>query len=330
VKVGILGAGAIGCAVGGRLARGGASVVLVGRPWVAERLRAGIVLSRWGEEPVPWPASVEVSADVGALADCEVVFVATKSKDTRAAARQLLPVLREGAVVGSLQNGVRNPVVLAEELRGRTIWPAMVPFNVIWTDDGRLHQGTSGPVVLPVGAQRVVERLRQGGAEAVVSRDVLAVQWGKLLLNLNNAVNALSGLPLKEMLSDRGYRRVLSAVIGEGLGALRAAKIRVRGVGRLQPALAPLVLGLPDWLFFRAASAMIRIDPLARTSMAEDLVRGRLTEVDELNGEIVSVAAGVGRAVPLNQALVRLIHEAEASGPRPWSASELWAALRAE
>jgi 2-dehydropantoate 2-reductase len=326
MMIGILGAGAIGCAVGGRLARGGARVVLVGRPWVAERVRSGLVLSRWGEEPVPFPASVEVSADVGALSGCEVVLVATKSKDTRAAARQLLPVLREGAVVGSLQNGVRNPGVLAEELPGRTIWPAMVPFNVLWTERG-LHQGTSGPVVLPEGAERLVEWLRAGGADAVVCRDVPAVQWGKLLLNLNNAVNALSGMPIQEMLSDIGYRRILAGVIGEGLSVLRAAQIRVRGVGRIQPALAPFVLRLPDWLFFRAASAMIRIDPLARASMAEDLARGRLTEVDELNGEIVSVAASIGQQAPRNQALVRLVHEAEAQGPRPWSAAELEKAL---
>jgi 2-dehydropantoate 2-reductase len=312
---------------GGRGGGGAAPPVLVGRPWVAERVRAGMTLSRWGEEAVAYPSSVEVSSEVEALRDCEVVLVATKSKDTRAAARQLLPVLQEGAVVGSLQNGVRNPGVLAEELPGRTIWPAMVPFNVVWTDQG-LHQGTSGPVVLPGGAEPVVGWIRAGGGDAVIVQDVQAVQWGKLLLNLNNAVNALSGLTIREMLSDRGYRRVIAAVIGEGLQVLRAAQIRVRGVGRIQPVLAPFILRLPDLFFFRAASAMIRIDPLARTSMAEDLVRGRLTEVDELNGEIVSVAAGMGQEAPLNHTLVRLVHEAESQGPRPWSASELEAACR--
>lgn len=341
MKVGIVGAGAIGTALGGRIARGGARVVLVGRPWLSERVQKGLQLSRWGEPPVPFPAErVQIETELRAVADCDAVFVATKSRDTRAVARALASVLPEKTPVGSLQNGIRNAEVLAEELPGRTIWPGMVSFNVVWADDDqRLHQGTSGPVVLPVGAEAVVEALRAGGTHAEVVRDIRAVQWGKLLLNLNNAVNALSDLPIRQMLSDRGYRRIIAALIREALAVLKGASIPVRGVGRLQPRLAPFVLDLPDWLFFRAAAAMIRIDPFARTSMADDLARGRPTEVDELNGEIVSVAEKAGSAAPLNAAMVRLVHSAEreraerdrasGKGPRIWTATALWAELTA-
>src|SRR5688572_21865874 len=144
MKVGILGAGAIGCAVGGRLALGGAEVVLVGRAAVGERVRAGLTLSRWGEPAVDVPAGrLGFATEAEAVHGCDVVLVTTKSRDTRAAARSLggLPA---GVPVGSLQNGVHNPEVLAEELPGRTVWPGVVSFNVVWADDGRrLHQGTS-------------------------------------------------------------------------------------------------------------------------------------------------------------------------------------------
>lgn len=328
MKIGIVGAGAIGCTLGARLARGGAQVLLVGRPWLVERVSAGLVLSRWGEPPVAFPEGISASDQISAIADCDVVFVSTKSKDTRAVAREIAAVLPAGKPVGSLQNGVRNAGILANELPGHTIWPAMVPFNVVWLDEGRrLHQGTSGPVVLPRDAADVVAVLVEGGAQAVTHADVEAVQWGKLLLNLNNAINALSGLPLREMLSDRGYRKILASVIREGRDTLRAAGIRAVGVGRMRPGLAPFVLDLPDWLFFRAASAMIHIDPLARSSMADDLARGRTTEVDDLNGEIVSRAASSGRIAPLNAALVRLICDAQRDGVRPLPPDALWAAL---
>lgn len=319
MKVGILGAGAIGCTIGSRIALGArelhdpaVSVTLVGRPWAIERMRVGVTLSRFGEgeRAVP-PSLLTASTSIEALSGCDVVFVATKSKDTREAARELRGALSPKTIVGSLQNGVRSAEILAEELPGREIWPAMVPFNVVWIEETRLHQGTSGPVVLPEQASRVVRLLQAGGAHAVTHSDVRGVQWGKLLLNLNNAINALSGLPLKEMLSNRDYRLILADVIDEGRGVLRAAGIRARGTGRIRPGLVPLALRLPDWLFFRAASAMIQIDPLARSSMADDLARGRPTEVDDLNGEIVALAARLGAQAPLNAALVRLVHEAE-------------------
>jgi 2-dehydropantoate 2-reductase len=327
VNVGVVGAGAIGTAIGARLALGGARVVLVGRPWLADRVRAGLALTRWGESAVPFPAHrVELATDVAAVAGCDVVFVATKSRDTRSAAASLREVLPAGTPVGSLQNGVHNADVLAGELPGRPIWPGMVTFNVVWAER-RLHQGTSGPVVLPKDAAAVVALMNAGGCPARTHRDVRAVQWGKLLINLNNAVNALSGLPLRQMLLDRGYRRILADVVDEGRAVLRAAGIRARGVGRVQPALIPLALRLPDALFARAASAMVQVDPEARASMAEDLARGAPTEVDELNGEIVTRATAAGRAAPLNAGLVRLVHRAESEGLRPWSAGALAAEL---
>lgn len=332
-RVGILGAGAIGCHVGARLALGGASVVLVGRPWLKERIAAGVVCSRWGRAPIPFPTDrVEVATDPAELRGCDAVFVATKSAGTTDAARTLAALdLPPEVPVGSLQNGVHNAERLRAELPGREVWPGMVSFNVAWTDDGerrdqRLHQGTSGPIVLPPAAQPIVDRLRAGDELARVHPDLVGVQYGKLMLNLNNAVNALSGLPLRAMLSDRGYRRVLAAVVREGLGVLRAARIRVVGLGLVQPRLVPPVLSLPDALFFRVASAMIKIDPEARSSMADDVRAGRLTEVDELNGEIVAIAARVGVPAPVNARLVALVHAVE-QAPRTWPSDALWAAI---
>lgn len=326
LSVGVVGAGAIGTYVGGRLALGGADVVLVGRDWLAERVR-GLVLSRWGAGAVPLPAQrIRVATDVAAVTGCDVVLVATKSRDTRAAGESLA-ALPAWTPVGSLQNGLRNADVLRETLPGREVWPGMVSFNVVWADGGaRLHQGTSGPVVLPPGAAPVVAALRAGGIEAHTDTDLPGVQRMKLLLNLNNAVNALSGLPLRAMLSNQAFRRATALVVDEGRAVLRLAGMPPAGRGPVRPWLVAPVLRLPDALFFRVAQRMIRVDPQARSSMADDLDAGRPTEVDELNGEIVRLAGAHGGAAPKNALLVRLVRESERER-RVWTGAELLAAL---
>jgi 2-dehydropantoate 2-reductase len=163
----------------------------------------------------------------------------------------------------------------------------------------------------------------------VLHRDLARVQWSKLLVNLNNSLNALSGVPIREQLSDLRYRKAMSCVVREALGCLNAAGIKPIRIGRLIPKLAPAVLSLPDWLFFRVAAAMVKIDPAARSSMWQDLERGRPTEVDYLNGEIVRLGEKHGVPTPVNRAVCELVHAAERAGkgsPR-LAAGELLAAI---
>jgi 2-dehydropantoate 2-reductase len=151
---------------------------------------------------------------------------------------------------------------------------------------------------------------------------MLGLAWGKLLINLNNAVNALSGRTLIEELKQRDYRRVFAASISEGLGLLRGAKIEVKSAGGVRPRLLPLVIGSPDWLFNRVFLKKWKIDAKARSSMADDLAAGRKTEVDYLNGELVRLAERLRRDAPVNRAIVELIRKAEA-GAKPLSPAAL-------
>jgi 2-dehydropantoate 2-reductase len=154
------------------------------------------------------------------------------------------------------------------------------------------------------------------------------VQWGKLLLNLNNPLNALSGLPLKEELAQRDYRRSLALLQREALGVLAAAHIRPARVTPLPPRLLPPLLELPDPLFTRLASRMLAIDPLARSSTYEDLRAGRRTEIDHINGEIVGLAAKVCMKAPANAKVIALIRAAEAGETRRFGGAELLRELR--
>jgi 2-dehydropantoate 2-reductase len=194
----------------------------------------------------------------------------------------------------------------------------MVPFNVVQghTADGAplFHRATSGQVLIERGVPGLVELLDVAGFPLAASDDMNAVLWGKLLLNLNNGLNALSGLPLVSQLSDRRWRGLLAAQMEEALAAMRASNIRPARIGALRPALLPHVLRLPDFLFRALARRMLSVDPKARSSTWEDLSRGRRTEIDAFQGEIVRLAEKAGTAAPVSRRVLERIREAEAAG----------------
>jgi 2-dehydropantoate 2-reductase len=198
----------------------------------------------------------------------------------------------------------------------------MVPFNVARTGPGRYHNGTSGPLALEDGGgagRPIAAALRGAGFDVERRGSLEDLQWSKLLVNLNNAVNALSGLPLYQQIRDRTYRRVMAMCVREAIQVMRASGLRVVRVGRLVPQIAPLVLTLPDAVFLRIAPVMVKVDQTARSSMLDDLERGRETEIDFLNGEIVRLADQRGLAAPVNRRVIELVKQAErarAGSPR--------------
>jgi len=144
--------------------------------------------------------------------------------------------------------------------------------------------------------------------------DIVGVQWGKLIVNLNNALNALSGLPLREQLAQRAWRRLFADQIAEALAAIRAEGIRPVSPTPIPVRWLPHLLRLPDALFSTLLGRTMKIDPEARSSMWEDLQRGRRTEIDYLQGVITGIAERRGLSVPLSRRIVALIKSAEAAG----------------
>ena len=332
MRIGVYGAGSIGCYVGGCLAAAGVDVVLVGRARVLTSISShGLRLTDYlGRDVLAQAQHLSLSESPEALADVDLVLLTMKSAGTADAASTLAGLLPRHVPVVSFQNGVRNVPVLREQLPNHAVLAGMVPFNVIDRGEGRFHQGSEGQLdievgPLPAGAEAA---FASAGLPLLRSADMQAVQWGKLLMNLNNSVNALSGLPLKEELSLRGYRRVLALAIAEALGVLRKAGVPVAKVTAVPPRLLPWVLSIPDWLFALAARKILAIDPLARSSMWEDLQLGRRTEIDWINGEVVRLALRNGLHAPVNAALITLIRQAEEGGGQRWLPADLLAHVK--
>jgi 2-dehydropantoate 2-reductase len=326
----IVGAGSIGCYVGGRLAAAGADVAFVGRQRLADEVGAhGLRVTDYRGADV-YVERPRFGTDLSAAAEADLVLVCVKSDATAGVADELAAVLRPDALVISLQNGVHNAEILDTALGSSRTLAGMVPFNVAHLGDGTFHQGSEGDLEFARDPRLAAfePAFAAAGLPLVLHDDMPAVLWAKLLLNLNNAVNALSGLPLKSELGQRGYRACLALAQKEALGILAAAGVRPARITPVPPGLVPRLLGVPDAVFRLLASSMLEIDPIARSSMADDLVLGRRTEIDWINGEVVRLAESIGKAAPVNARMIELVRAAETGGRRDWSGVELRAELR--
>ena len=315
--VAIAGAGSIGCYVGGCLALAGRSVTLLARPYIADAIQHhGMrLVDLDGKVRSLAPQAVGVTEEPAmALAQARIVLVTVKSGATAEMGQLIAAHARPDVVVLSLQNGVRNADKLRSTL-GRTVLAGMVPFNVVQSsgDHGEavFHRTTSGQCLIQAGAPGLADFLDVEGAPFGESGEIEAVLWGKLLLNLNNALNALSGLPLAQQLADRRWRLILADQIAEALAVMGKAGVRPARAGGPSPALLPPLLRLPDFLFKWLARRTLSVDPAARSSMWEDFERRRKTEIDEFQGALLRLAEASGSDAPLSRRIVALVRDAE-------------------
>ncbi len=332
-KILVYGAGSVGCYVGGRLQVAGASVTFVGRRRLADEIATeGMYLTGIdGAWDYIGPEKVDFRTDLDGVGPVDLVLVCVKSGATADAAAVLAPTLAPDTPVISLQNGLGNVAELRARLPQAVVLPGMVMFNVVVRGPGWWHQGTSGSI--DVAAHPALdgchELFEHSGLRWQQQSDIESIQWAKLLLNLNNPVNALSGLPLLEELRIRDFRRCLALAQAEALDAMDRAGIAPAKLTAVPPRLMCRALALPNAVFTRIARSIVNVDPLARSSMLDDLDAGRRTEIDWLSGEIVRLAERHGGAAPVNARLVELVRAAENGGRRDWPAGELLAALRA-
>ena len=311
--IAIAGAGSIGCFVGGMLAASGRRVALLARPRVIGEIEASGLrpTSFDGCDQTITANQFAVSENPSIIGDAAVVLVTVKSADTIAMADVIARHAPPDVVVVSLQNGVGNTAVLCNRLPGRRVLGGMVPFNVMALGNGRFHRATSGDIVIEKDEARTAEKLSVPGLKMRATDNIDGVQWGKLLLNLNNALNALADLPLRRQLAQRPWRRLFADQVAEGLAAIRAEGIKPVSPSPIPLGWMPSLLRLPDPIFDALLGRTMKIDPEARSSMWEDLQRGRRTEVDYLQGVITEIAERRGLNAPLSRRIVELIRQAE-------------------
>jgi 2-dehydropantoate 2-reductase len=291
------------------LARAGAPVTLIGRPLhVGAVARHGLFIDGLHfQKYIPVSASTEISA----ANDAEVVLFCVKTLNTEEAAKSLVPHLAPNAALISLQNGVDN----VERIRAAAkidAYAAVVYVAAAMTAPGRVKHSGRGDLILgdlPGRAQndagrRQVERIaslfERAGVPCRVSSNVEGELWLKMIINCAyNAISALGRAQYHRVGGNRWTRELMIMVTKEALEVARAAGVQLPDVDMVETVL-------------KISESMAN----ATSSTAQDLARGKPTEIDSLNGYLVRRGAEVGVPTPINQtlhALVKLLEESVAS-----------------
>jgi 2-dehydropantoate 2-reductase len=300
-KVAVVGAGAVGGYFGGMLARAGAPVVMIGRAaFVAAVKRDGLFLDTLQfQESV----RVEASTDLNAARGAEIVLFCVKTTDNAATAAALAPLLAPGAIVVSMQNGVDN----VEQIRAAGIanaLPSVVYVGAFVPEPGRVkHTGRGDLVFGPENEQTktLADLFTRAGVPARISANIQADLWTKLIANCAlNAISALSRAKYGQIAADGETWKLVEGAVVEVLDVARACQVDLGPLGDAEKA-------------FELARKIATQLPEAISSTGQDLIRGKRTEIDSLNGFIARRGMALGIPAPANHTLWALVKLAEAA-----------------
>ena len=295
IRVAVLGAGAVGCYYGGMLARAGHPVTLIGRPLHVDAFTSSGL--RFEGLKFDERIAVEASTRAAAVRGAKLVLFCVKSTDTDKSAAQIAPFLEPDAIVVNLQNGVDNTERIRAQLANPVV-PAVVYVATEMAGPGHLKHHGRGDLVIgsldgkvtPDILQRVQRMFAAAGVPVTISGDVAAELWGKLVVNCAyNAISAIAQSPYGTMIQAPGVRDVMRDVVDESLAVAKASGVHMA----------------PDMLakVYKIAEAM----PTQFSSTAQDLARGKPTEIDHLNGYVVRRGEALGIPTPANRALQALV-----------------------
>jgi 2-dehydropantoate 2-reductase len=299
-RIAVVGAGAVGGYFGGMLARAGAPVVMIGRPAFVEAVKNhGLVL-----DTVQFKETVRVDAstDLHAARDAQVVLFCVKTTDNASASRQLAKVLAPGALLISMQNGVDNAEQIQAASGLRAISSVVYVAASVPQPGTIKHAGRGDLVVGPRNehTEKFAALFERAGVPCRIADNVTGELWTKLTWNCTlNAVSALGHAKYGQIAASADARQLVETVVYELLAVAKAAGVHPPGFEDPQVALAGA---------FKIATQMAE----ALSSTAQDMLRGKRTEIDSLNGYIARRGAELGVPTPVNHALYTLVKLVEA------------------
>lgn len=290
MDIAVMGAGAVGAYFGGRLARAGHHVTLIGRQRHIDAIhqRGGLLLESGDANDV---IPVEATSDPSGVSDADIVLFCVKSSDTETAGAAIRPFLRDNASVICLQNGVDNAERLTSVLKRAAI-PAAVYVAAEMAGPGHVKHHGRGELIIGVSpaSTEIARQFSNSSVPTTVSETVIAEQWEKLIVNcVYNALSAVAQLPYRRLLEVAGTAEVMRNVVDECTAVATALDIRIPG-DMYERAIA-LAMSIPDQY----------------SSTAQDLARGKPTEIDYLNGYVVRKGRQTGIATPTNLALLVMV-----------------------
>jgi 2-dehydropantoate 2-reductase len=288
-KIAVMGAGAVGCYYGGMLARAGHDVTLVGRRQHVEAMRGSGLRVERKDFDASFP--VRAAEDASGVQGAKLVLFSVKSPDTERAGRDMAPYLDADAAIISLQNGVDNAERLAAVLK-REVIPAVVYMAAEMAAPGHVKHNGRGELVIGRAntSARIAAAFVAAGVPVEVSDNVAGTLWAKLIVNCAyNALSAITQLPYGRLVAGEGIPALMSGIVDECLAVARAAGVNVPG--DMHAATRRIAETMPGQL----------------SSTAQDLARGKPTEIEHLNGFVARKGEALGVPAPLNAMLVAIV-----------------------
>jgi len=326
----VFGAGLIGGYITGVLLSQKRNVGVVARESVQKKLAAGLQLSDYHGNKAAVAAPDFVSPE---SPSADYLWLTVKCTGLDSAIEQLGSLVGPQTRILCCQNGLGSEQAVKDRYPNNEVLRVMVQFNVVELEPGKLHRGSEGAITIEslAGSDHSAKLAAEINCPLLpvhACDDMVALLWAKLQLNLGNGVNALADIPVKAMLEQRDFRRSFALLMSELIAVVRAKGIELPKVTAIPGHVIPKVMNVPNWVFNILGTKMLSVDPTVRTSMWWDLSAGKITEVHFLNGAVVDAGKEVGVACPANEALVKMIVEAEnGERERGMSAKDMYRAL---
>jgi 2-dehydropantoate 2-reductase len=317
MRIAVIGAGAIGSVVGGLLARAGEDVTVIGRrPHVDAVNRNGLRI-----DGVVGTMQVRVRAVERLDFVPDLALLTMKTQSVAAAAREIRPFVA-GVPVVTMQNGVRSDELVADVLGKEDVLSCVVVLGATFLEPGSVTYTTQGVLVLGAPFGSIDERTRSVAAtlnKAIpthLSANIAGAHWTKLIVNENNALPAVTGLSIQEVNQRPALRELSVLLMKEAAATIAAAGIKLASLPGLPKTALRTMLSLPTPVASRLLKLLSRSlgKAPALGSTLQSVRRGETTEIDYLNGEIVVLGKRIGRPTPYNAAVVKLVHQVEATG----------------
>jgi 2-dehydropantoate 2-reductase len=323
MRIAVVGAGAIGSVIGGLLSNAKEDVTLIGRRSHVEAInKNGLII-----DSVNGPLQVKVKAAEHLDFRPELVLLTVKTQDVEEAAREIRPLV-SGVPIVTIQNGIQSDNIVSSIFGKENILSCVIMFNVIFLESGKVtisaFSGVSNNVSILIGSPyglggKKLEDITALLNKAIPTRttnNIASAHCTKLLLNLNNSIQVVTGLSIQDIYNYPSVRIFSIKLMREGLQALKSAGMEIASIPGLPLSLIKLIAKMPLPIASKILKRQTKTTGSVpvQSSTLQSIKRGVKTEIDYLNGEIVRLGKQSGMKTPYNSFIVDLVHQVESTG----------------
>ncbi|MDD5060482.1 MAG: 2-dehydropantoate 2-reductase [Candidatus Omnitrophica bacterium] len=301
MKIAIVGPGAIGCLFAAFLTKSKEDVWLLDKSKenAAKLNESGISVDGLNGS---WQVKVKTTANISDIGKTDLVLICVKSFNTKKACEQIGPLLNNNTKILTLQNGIGNIEIISEIAGENRVIAGVTNEGATLIEPGKIRHAGKGETIIgtidgktPVEMRAIREAFNKAGFETKMSRDIKSLLWSKLIINVGiNALSAITRLPNGKLIQFEGTKRILRDAVTEATRIVKRKRIK-------------LIFDDP----LAKVEAVCESTSSNLSSMLQDVLRKKRTEVDFINGVIVRLGQELGIDVRTNKFLLDLVNTIE-------------------